>query len=135
MFNHTSAGGRGTRQGSVAVCHSFPLAYTGTTAAKKMTVVASVAKPVRMRVGFITKTAFNGTTPTISVGNTSTSNEYLSAVTPAAAGVEFTTPVTRLLTADTDIYAKAAGGGSNTTGEGYVTLDLIEINVETPTNQ
>lgn len=117
--------------------HSFPLDFTMTAAPTRRSfrVVASPTKPVRMRVGFITKTAFNGTTPTVSVGSTATANEFLNAVTPAAAGVDFATPVTRLLTADTDIYVKAAGGGSNTTGDGYVTLTLEEINVSVPTLQ
>ena len=87
-----------------------------------------------MRVGFLTKTAFNGTTPTVSVGSTTTANEFLSAVTPAAAGLDYGTPVTKLLTTDTDIYAIFAGGGSNTTGEGYVTLHLEEVNVAEPVN-
>lgn len=113
------------------VVHSFPITFASTTAAKKFRILASPTKPVRARIGFLTKTAFNGTTPTVSVGSTSTANEYLSAITPAAANVDFATPVTRLLTADTDIYAKAGGGGSNTTGEGYVTLDLVELNVDT----
>lgn len=82
-----------------------------------------------MRLGFITKTAFNGTTPTVSVGSTTTANEFLNAVTPAAIGVDYATPVTRLLVADTDIYAKAGGGGSNTAGDGFITLTLAEMNV------
>jgi hypothetical protein len=135
MHNHTSAGLKGTRQGSTPVLHSFPLAYTDTVAAKKVTIVASTKKPIRVRIGFITKTAFDGTTPTVSVGTTSTANELLNGVTPAGAGVDFATPVTRLLTADTDIYAKAAGGGSNTVGDGFVTLTIEEINVLIPTNQ
>jgi hypothetical protein len=132
MQNHATGPQNGVRQGAIPTVHSIPLDFSKTVAAKKFLIKASATQPVRARFGFITGTAFNGTTPTVSVGSTSAANEYLSAITPAAANTEFGTPVTKLLTADTIVYAKAGGGGGNTAGTGFILITLDEINVLEP---
>jgi hypothetical protein len=89
MQNHAAGPQNGVRQGAIPVVHSIPLDYTKTTALKKFLIKASATSPVRARFGFITNVAFNGTTPTVSVGSSVAANEFLSAITPAAAATEF----------------------------------------------
>lgn len=111
---------------------SFPVAYTNTTAKKVITLRATALKPVRVKGFFITTTAFNGTSPTLSLGTDATPTEWLNAITPAAVGAAPAVASTaeRIITADTDVYIKAGGGGSNTTGAGYLVLETSEMNVD-----
>src|SRR4051812_14348960 len=95
------------RNGAIPSCHAIPYDYTNfTTAAKVLSIIASTDKPVLMRVGQCTKTAFAGTTPTINIGTTTPAANEFASITPSAAGQGTMSTTLRRLEANTDIYIK-----------------------------
>lgn len=83
----------GTRQGSVDVTHSYPVAYntTGVSSAILVdTIKASTTNPVTVRVGALVTTAFNAvTTNVLTVGTSTTATEWLGATSIAEGATGF----------------------------------------------
>lgn len=110
----------GTRQGSDATIHSFPVAYntTGLSSGLSSGIVikASADKPVQIECSAQVVTAFNAaTTNLLSLGNSTTATEYIASasITGGTAGYYPTSNAVGKfrLTADATIYAKYAQTG------------------------
>lgn len=131
----------GLRSGSAPVRHTYVVSgSTSTTATKWLTIKASAAIPVLLEGQIVVSTADGGTTPTMSLGVTSTATELVSGASTAtaAAGGTFL-PASNAtgkyrLTADTDIYYKQ-GGTPNGAGVTTLILDVTTVNTDTSTTQ
>jgi hypothetical protein len=130
----------GQRQGSFEVIHTYPVAYntTGISSAVLVdTIQASTSKPVIVNVQCSVNTAFNaGTTNVLTVGTSTTANEWLAAgdINEAVAGFyPASNAVTKFrLTADTKIYVKyTQTGTAATTGAATVIISTITENTKT----
>jgi hypothetical protein len=137
---HSSGTQRGTRRAGNVTLHTLKVSPSSSelTAGKKLiTIKASAAKPVLVRLKWYTKTAITGSTPVVNIGTSLLGTNILAAVTltanvftPAAtsAWVDF------WLEADTSYYVNNAGATSIAAGAGYLLVETAEVNVKTITN-
>lgn len=129
----------GNRQGCLPVWHTYPVAYntTGISSAILVdTIKASTANPVIVNVQCSVNTAFNaGTTNVLTVGTSTTANEWLAAgdITEGTPGFyPASNAVAKFrLTADTKIYVKyTQTGTAATTGAATVIVSTMAENTK-----
>lgn len=132
----------GTRQGSIAVRHTFRVSgSTSTTSTKFIRILASTAQPTIVEAQVVVTTADGGTTPTLNVSETAAGTGTGFFATPpstatAATGGTFL-PASNatgkyVFTADTDLYY-LQGGTPNGAGVSTIILDVTTINTSTVT--
>lgn len=132
MQDHSTGPSEGVRQGSTVTRHSLNVLFSSTVNRKWLRIKASPTKPVMLVLRELGVTAFNaGTTNQYRIGTASAGAQVLALRnTPAAGSSVEVAVITPLLTADTDIWiGTSLTGTAATTGNMWLTLDAVELNV------